>query len=98
RQGGQALDGLEGVLKVVQDPEEQHDVELSEGIELHRHEVTDDAFDAIAQGTVGGVEALLSEESIGVPEPRNLVVRLRDPSLLPALAPVTLLRGQVEEP
>ena len=45
----------QGILHVVQHPQEKHYVEDPERLKIHRHEIIDHGFDLTVQGPMGGV-------------------------------------------
>lgn len=53
----QALEGQQRVAHVAEEAEAQHDVERAQPVEVHRHEVADDALDLAVECPVGDVEA-----------------------------------------
>src|SRR4051812_34264176 len=74
RQPAQPAQAGERLLEVVEHSEEERDVELSEGVEVDRHEVADHRLDAAVAGAVRGVEAGLAGQADRVPEVGPFVV------------------------
>jgi hypothetical protein len=95
---GHPAERAEGILGVVEDAQEEHDVVGPHVVGRHGHEIGDQLLDAAVQDPMGGVEPRLARQGTGVPETRYPLVSKGAAALSDASAVQRSQAVQVQAP